>query len=77
MQSDKFTTTCIIGEDSFLKSVAERFICQVICKILATKTNFCILVKSSELGILEIVVIHCSVFYLNEALKETTKNSLI
>ena len=29
--------------------------------------------KSSELGILEIVVIHCSVFYLNEALKETKK----
>ena len=74
MQSDKFITTCIVGEDSFLKSVPERFVGQVICQMLVTKTNFCILVKSSELCMLETVVIYCSVFYSNEALQETKKN---
>ena len=67
-------TTCIVGEKSFLESVPERFIGQVLCQMLVTRTNFCVLVKSSEIGMLEIVVIHCSVFYLNEALKETEKN---
>ena len=62
-----------MGENSFLTSVPKRFIGQVIFQMLVTKTNFYVLVKSSELGILEIVVIHCSVFYLNEALKETKK----
>ena len=73
MQADKFVTTYIVGENSFLTSVPERFIGQVICQMLVTKINFCVLVKSSKLGILEIVVIHYSVFYLNEALNETKK----
>ena len=42
--------------------------------MLVTKTNFCILVRSSEIGILEIMVIHYSFFHLNQALKEITKS---
>ena len=75
--ADTFVTTCIVGEKSFLEPVPEKFIGQILCQMLVTRTNFCVLVISSEIGMLEIVVIHCSVFYLNEALKETEKKSQI
>ena len=41
---------------------------------MVTKTNFCLLLKLSEIGLLEVVVIYCSKFYLEEARQVITHN---
>ena len=71
---DKLVVCCEVGKKEFLENVPERFIGQVICQMMVTRTNFCMLLKLSEIGLLEVVVIYCKKFYLDEARRETTKN---
>ena len=76
---DKFTkidllvTCCSIGSKEFIDSILERFVGQVIFQMLVSKTNFFILLKLSEIGVLDIVVMFCTTFYLQQDLNSTRK----
>ena len=57
-----------------MQNVPDRFIGQVICQIMVTKTNFYLLFKLSEIRLLELVIIHYAKFLLNKARRKAVKN---
>ena len=58
---------CSVGNPNFAKHVPKRFVGQLLGQMLVTKTNFSILLKLSETGVLEVVIIHCQKFFLDQA----------
>ena len=70
-KAELLVACCSVGSKEFIENVPERFVGQVICQMLVSKTNFCVLLKLSEIGVLDIVVICCTTFYLQQALNST------
>ena len=70
MTSNKLVTCCKVGTNEFLENVPERFIGQVLCQMIVRKTNFCLLLKLSEIRLLEVVVIYCPTFFLKRLEKK-------
>ena len=63
----RFVFCYSVGRPNFCQNVPKRFAGQLIRKTLVTKTNLCVLFKFSGTRVLEVVIVHCQKFFLDQA----------